>query len=60
VGGLVNPLMKELRETQHQFRKPFILDSTAAEETFGLKATPIEDSVAQDIEHGTTAGIHTA
>ena len=57
LGGLVNPLMKELRETQHQFRKPFILDSSAAEQTFGLTATPIEDSVALDIAQGTTAGM---
>ena len=27
--GLVNPMAKELRETQHQFRRPFVLDSTA-------------------------------
>jgi len=60
VGGLFNSLMKELRETQHQFRKPFVLDSTAAEETFGLKATPIEESVALDIASGTSAGIKTA
>ena len=60
VGGLVNPLMKELRETQHQFRKPFVLDSSAAEQTFGLTPTPIEESVAFDIEHGTSAGIKTA
>lgn len=60
VGGLFNSLMKELRETQHQFRKPFILDSTAAEETFGLKATPIEESVALDIAQGSSTGIRTA
>jgi nucleoside-diphosphate-sugar epimerase len=59
VGGLFNPLLKELRETQHQFRKPFILDSSAAEKTFGLRATPIEESVAFDIEHGTSTGIKT-
>ncbi len=47
--GVVNPMMRELRETQHQFRKPFILDSTAAEQTFGLQATPLDASVALDI-----------
>ena len=41
--GVFNPLMKELRETQHQFRKPFILDSSAAEKTFGLAPASIED-----------------
>ncbi len=38
--GLVNPMAKELRETQHQFRRPFVLDSTAAQETFGLDPDP--------------------
>ena len=60
LGGVVNPLMKELRETQHQFRKPFVLDSSAAEDTFGLTPSPIEQSVAFDIEHGTSTGIRTA
>jgi len=59
VGGLFNPLMKELRETQHQFRKPFILDSSAAEQTFGLKPSSIEDSVALDLQ-ASTAGIRTS
>jgi nucleoside-diphosphate-sugar epimerase len=57
LGGFFSPLVKELRETQHQFRKPFILDSSAAEQTFGLKPTPIEDSVALDIAAATTTGI---
>jgi nucleoside-diphosphate-sugar epimerase len=60
LGGVFSPLMKELRETQHQFRKPFILDSTAAEHTFGLSATPIEESVALDIASGTSTGIKAA
>ena len=47
--GLVNATMRELRETQHQFRKPFVLDSTAAEEAFGLAPTPLEDSVRLDL-----------
>lgn len=50
--GVVNPLLRELRETQHQFRAPFVLDSTAAQETFGLEPMPIEDSVALDLASG--------
>lgn len=49
VAGVVNPMARELRETQHQFRRPFVLDSSAAEEAFGLKPTPLEESVAQDL-----------
>jgi nucleoside-diphosphate-sugar epimerase len=47
--GLFDPFVKELRETQHQFRKPFILDSTAAQQTFGLKPHPLAESVAFDL-----------
>lgn len=47
--GLVKPEIRELRETQHQFRYPFVLDSSAAQETFGLMPTPIEQSIALDL-----------
>jgi nucleoside-diphosphate-sugar epimerase len=49
--GMFNPFVKELRETQHQFRKPFVLDSTHAQKTFGLSPRPIEDSVRYDLEN---------
>ncbi len=55
--GLVDPMAKELRETQHQFRRPFVLDSTAAQQTFGLEPTPIEEAVRIDLEAGAPAGI---
>jgi nucleoside-diphosphate-sugar epimerase len=44
--GLVWPLMRELRETEYQFRDDFVMDSTAAQATFGLKPTPWEEIVA--------------
>jgi nucleoside-diphosphate-sugar epimerase len=43
--GLFSPMMRELRETQHQFRKPFVLDSSAAQHTFDLKPTALIDSI---------------
>ncbi|MFZ2015843.1 MAG: NAD-dependent epimerase/dehydratase family protein [Nocardioides sp.] len=55
--GLADPMAKELRETQHQFRRPFVLDSTAAQQTFGLEPTPIEEAVRIDLEAGAPAGI---
>jgi nucleoside-diphosphate-sugar epimerase len=55
--GLVNPMAKELRETQHQFRRPFVLDSTAAQRTFGLAPTPIDDAVRIDLAAGAPSGI---
>jgi len=55
--GLVNPMAKELRETQHQFRRPFVLDSTAARRTFGLVPAPIDDAVRIDLAAGAPTGI---
>lgn len=49
LGGLTNPFVKELRETQHQFRRPFVLDSTAAQQTFGLVPESLEDAVRHDL-----------
>lgn len=37
--GLASPLMRELRETEYQFRKAFVMDSSAATTTFGWEAT---------------------
>ncbi|TDC24717.1 NAD-dependent epimerase/dehydratase family protein [Streptomyces sp. 8K308] len=50
LGGLFDPLVRELRETQYQFRRPFVLDSTAATETFAITPTPIEDSLAETVQ----------
>ena len=45
LGGVAVPLLKELRETRHQFERPFVLDATRTEETFGLAPTPWEDAL---------------
>lgn len=42
----VVPLIRELDETAHQFERPFVLDSSAAEETFGLRPTPWREALA--------------
>jgi len=55
--GLVNPMAKELRETQHQFRRPFVLDSTAARETFGLVPTPMDEAIRIDLAAGAPTGV---
>ena len=44
--GLVSPLMRELRETEYQFRDDFVMDSSAAQAAFGLKPAPWEEIVA--------------
>jgi len=47
--GLVNPLIRELAEVAYQFENPFVLDSTAAQHTFGLAPTPWDDVLASVI-----------
>lgn len=41
--GLVNPTMRELQETRYQFTEPFVMDSSDAQQTFGLRPTPWDD-----------------
>jgi nucleoside-diphosphate-sugar epimerase len=49
LGGLGDPLVRELRETQYQFRTPFVMDSTAATAALGITATPIEESLTETV-----------
>lgn len=50
LGGLTSPLVRELRETQYQFRKPFVLDSSAAIKALGVSPTPIDTALTETIE----------
>ena len=43
--GLANVEVAEVVEMGYQFRRPFVLDSTAAQETFGLRPTPLADAL---------------
>lgn len=47
--GLLSPQLRELRETSHQFTRPFVLDSSAFTTTFGVEATPVEDALKATI-----------
>jgi nucleoside-diphosphate-sugar epimerase len=49
LGGLFSPVAREFREMRYQFERPFVLDSSAATDTFGLKPTPIDDAVAETV-----------
>ncbi|QYN36412.1 NAD-dependent epimerase/dehydratase family protein [Pseudonocardia sp. DSM 110487] len=54
LGGFADPLVRELRETQYQFRGPFIMDSTAAVAALGITATPIDESLAETVSRPAT------
>jgi len=40
VMGLFQPVIRELKETDYQRERPYVLDDTAARTTFGLEPTP--------------------
>ena len=47
--GLVNPMVGELAEVAYQFERPFVIDSSAAETTFGLTPVPWEEMTAAQV-----------
>ncbi len=55
--GAVVPLLKELRETRHQFERPFVLDASHTAEVFGLQATPWQQTLKESVAYlsGTAA-----
>jgi nucleoside-diphosphate-sugar epimerase len=59
LAGLFSPVVRELPEVAYQMERPFIIDSTAAEATFGLVPTPWEQVLTETIayyrSHGTPA-----
>jgi nucleoside-diphosphate-sugar epimerase len=50
--GWFNKFAKEMREMSYQFDRPFILDSTAAEETFAVKPTDLDDALRTMVRPG--------
>lgn len=44
--GVFVPLLRELAETRYQFDQDFVMDSTAAQRTFGLRPTSWDEVVA--------------
>jgi nucleoside-diphosphate-sugar epimerase len=48
--GLFSPMLRELRTTQYQFTKPFVIDSTETTETFGIAPTPLDDALRRTAE----------
>ncbi len=49
IGGLFDPMARAVRETQYQFREPFVLDSTAATEAFGISPAALDDVLRETI-----------
>ena len=49
VGGIFIPLMRELKETWHQFAEPWTTDSTRTETELDVRATPLSDGAAATV-----------
>jgi nucleoside-diphosphate-sugar epimerase len=49
IGGLFIPEAKETVEMMYEFEKPFIVDSSKFERTFGMKATPIREAIHETV-----------
>lgn len=45
-GGLFVPMLREVAEMLYQFDRPFVMDSSAAQERLGLAPTPWEEMIA--------------
>lgn len=54
VGGLFNPIVRELVEMNYQFRRPFTLDAGETVAVFGDHHTPLDEGIRQTLT--TTAG----
>jgi nucleoside-diphosphate-sugar epimerase len=51
VGGVFSPMLRELRETQYQFRAPFVSDSSKFEAAFGpFQVTPHREAVRVTVD----------
>jgi nucleoside-diphosphate-sugar epimerase len=49
LAGLFTPLLRELPEVAYQLERPFIIDSSAAEATFGIAPTPWPQVLAETV-----------
>lgn len=49
LAGLFSPTIRELSEMLYEFDRPFVMDSSAAERTFGLQPTPWEAVIQQTV-----------
>jgi len=49
IGGLFIPVAREVIEMLYEFEKPFVVDSSKFEKTFGMKPTPIREAIHQTV-----------
>ncbi len=50
VASVFSPLIRELKEIRHQFDRPFVVDSSAYETEFAVRATPVDEQVEATVD----------
>ncbi|UQI45249.1 NAD-dependent epimerase/dehydratase family protein [Streptomyces sp. HU2014] len=50
VASLFSPLLRELKEIRYQFDRPFVMDSSAYEAEFAVRATPVDEQVGATVD----------
>jgi nucleoside-diphosphate-sugar epimerase len=50
LAGLFIPGARESVEMMYEFEKPFVVDSSKFERTFGMRATPIEEAIKTTVD----------
>jgi nucleoside-diphosphate-sugar epimerase len=50
VASVLSPLIRELKEIRYQFDRPFVVDSSAYEAEFAVRATPVDEQVKATVD----------
>ncbi|MGW0389952.1 NAD-dependent epimerase/dehydratase family protein [Streptomyces sp. NPDC003042] len=50
VASLFSPLIRELKEIRYQFDRPFVIDSSAYEAAFAVRATPVDEQIKTTVD----------
>jgi nucleoside-diphosphate-sugar epimerase len=49
LAGFFVPAAREVVEMMYEFEKPFVVDSSKFEQTFGMRATPLREAVKRTV-----------
>ncbi len=50
VASVFSPLIRELKEIRYQFDRPFVVDSSAYEAEFAVRATPVDEQIGATVD----------
>ncbi|MGG2461024.1 NAD-dependent epimerase/dehydratase family protein [Streptomyces sp. RGM 3693] len=50
LAGFFSPLIRELKEIRYQFDRPFVIDASAYEAAFAVRATPVDEQVEATVD----------